>query len=181
MKRVQYAGEEERKFMNWGPATGRHRTFVTPWTAVCQASLFIINSWSLLKFMSIELVMASNHLILCHPLLLPPLIFPSIRVFSNESALRIRWPTIGASTSVLPMNILDLFPLGLTDLISLLSKGVSTVFSSTTVQSINFLALSLLYGPTLTPIHASGKTIALTIQTFVSKVTPFLLICCLGY
>ena len=65
---------------------------VTPWTVACQASLSITNSWSLLKLMSIESVMPSNHLILCHPLLLPPSIFPSIRVFSNESVLRIRWP-----------------------------------------------------------------------------------------
>ena len=65
--------------------------FATPWTAVCQASLFITNSWSSHKLMSIELVMPSNHLILCRPLLLPS-IFPSIRVFSNESALCIRWP-----------------------------------------------------------------------------------------
>ena len=65
---------------------------VTPWTAVCQASLSITNSWSLLRLMPIESVMPSNHLNLCHPLLLPPSIFPSIRVFSNESALRIRWP-----------------------------------------------------------------------------------------
>ena len=66
--------------------------FVTPWTAACQASLSITNSWSLLKLMSIESVMPSNHLILCHPLLLLPSIFPSIRVFSNESALHMRWP-----------------------------------------------------------------------------------------
>ena len=66
--------------------------FATPWTAACQASLSITNSWSLLKPMSIELVMPSSHLILCHPLLLLPTIPPSIRVFSNESALRIRWP-----------------------------------------------------------------------------------------
>ena len=68
------------------------RLFVTPWTAVCQASLSISNSRSLLKLMSIGSVMPSNHLILCHPLLLLPSIFPSIRVFSNESALYIRWP-----------------------------------------------------------------------------------------
>ena len=68
------------------------RLFATPWTAARQASLSITNSWSLLKLMSIELVMLSNHLILCHPLLLLPSIFPSIRVFSKESALRIRWP-----------------------------------------------------------------------------------------
>ena len=66
--------------------------FVTPWTATCQASLSITKSWSLFKLMSIELVMPSNHLILCCCLLLPPLIFPSIRVFSNESFLPIRWP-----------------------------------------------------------------------------------------
>ena len=66
--------------------------FVTSWTVACQASLSITNFWSLLKLMYIELVMPSNHLILCHPLLLLPLIFPSITVFSNESALHIRWP-----------------------------------------------------------------------------------------
>ena len=66
--------------------------FATPWTVACQASLSITNSWSLLRLMSTESVMPSNHLILCHPLLFPPSIFPSIRVFSNESALHIRWP-----------------------------------------------------------------------------------------
>ena len=66
--------------------------FVTPWTAACQAFLSITNSWSLLKLMSIELVMPSDHLILCRPLLLLPSFFPSIRVFSNESVLHIRWP-----------------------------------------------------------------------------------------
>ena len=70
----------------------RVRLFATPWTAARQASLSITNSWSLPKPMSIESVMPSNYLILCHPLLLPPSIFPSIRVFSNESALHIRWP-----------------------------------------------------------------------------------------
>ena len=68
------------------------RLFATPWTTACQASLSITNSWSLLKLMSIELVMPSNHLILCRPLLILPSIIPSIRVFSNESLLRIRWP-----------------------------------------------------------------------------------------
>ena len=66
--------------------------FATPWTTACQASLSITNSWSSLRLMSIESVMLSNHLILCHPLLLLPLIFPSISVFSNESTLHIRWP-----------------------------------------------------------------------------------------
>ena len=80
----------------------RVQLFATPWTAACQASLSITNSWSLPKLMSIESVMPSNHLILCCPLLLLPSIFPSIRVFSNESALCIR---VSASASVLPMNI----------------------------------------------------------------------------
>ena len=70
----------------------RVQLFATPWTAAHQVSLSITNSWSLLKLMSIELVIPSNHLILCHPLLLPPLIIPSIRIFSNESVLCIRWP-----------------------------------------------------------------------------------------
>ena len=70
----------------------RVQLFATPWTAACQASLSITNSQSFLKLMSVESVMPSNHLILCHPLLLPPSIFPSIRVFSNESVLHIRWP-----------------------------------------------------------------------------------------
>ena len=81
------------------------RLFVTPWTASCQASLSITNSQRLLKLMSIESVMPSNHLILCRPLLLPPSIFPTIRVFSNESVLRIRWPKYWSfSFSISPSN-----------------------------------------------------------------------------
>ena len=81
--------------------------FVTSWTEAHQASLSITNSQSLLKLISIKSVMPSNHLILCHPLLLLPSIFPSIRVFSKRSVLRIRCQSIGASASVLPMNIQD--------------------------------------------------------------------------
>ena len=93
--------------------------FVTPWTTARQASLSITNSQSLLKLMSIESVMPTNHLILCHLLLLLPSVFLSIRVFSNESVLHIRWPKYWASgsASVLPMNIQDWFPLGWTGLI----------------------------------------------------------------
>ena len=84
------------------------RFFVTPWTAACQASLSITNSWSLLKLMSIEPVMPSNHLILCNSLLLLPSIFPSIRDFSKESVLHIRWPKYCSFTfSISPMNIQD--------------------------------------------------------------------------
>ena len=81
------------------------RLFVTPWTTAHQASLSITNSWRLLKLMSIELVMPSNHLILCRPLLLLPSIFPSVRVFSSESVLRIRWPKYWSfSFSISPSN-----------------------------------------------------------------------------
>ena len=112
--------------------------FVTPWTAPHQASLSITNSQSLFKLMSTESVMPSNHLIFCHPLLLQPSIFPSIRVFSNESVLHIRWPkycSFSFSTSPsneysgLPMNIQDWFALGWTGWISLQSKGLSRVWS----------------------------------------------------
>ena len=83
----------------------RVRLFATPWTAACQASLFIANSWSLPKLMSIESVMSSNHLIFCCPLLLLPSIFPSIRVFSSESALHIRWPKYWSfSFNISPTN-----------------------------------------------------------------------------
>ena len=119
--------------------------FATPWTAACQASLSITNSRSPPKPMSIESVMPSNHLIICHPLLLPPSIFPSIRVFSNESALHIRGQCIGvsASTSVLPMNTQDWSSLGWTDWISLQSRGLSRVFSNTTVQKHQFFGAQL--------------------------------------
>ena len=117
--------------------------FATPWTVARQASLSITNSWSLLKLMSIESVMPSNHLILCHPLLLPPSIFPSIRVFSGESTLHIRWPEVSASASVLPMNIQDWFYLRLTSWMSLQSRGLSRVFSNTTVQKHQFFGAQL--------------------------------------
>ena len=95
--------------------------FATPWTAAYQASLSITDSWSLLKLMSIELVMPSNHLIICCPLLLPPSILPSIRVFSNESVLRVRWPKYWSfSFSISPSNEYSgLISLELTNLISL--------------------------------------------------------------
>ena len=120
------------------------RLFVTPWTAACQASLSITNSQSLLKPMSLESGMPSNHLILCRPLLLPPSIFPSIRVFSNESVFFFmsggQSTGVSVSASVLPKNIQDSFPLGLTGLISLKLKGLSRVFSNTTVQKHQFFS-----------------------------------------
>ena len=122
---------------------GHVRLFETPWTTACQASLSITNSWSLPKLLSSGSVMPSNHLILCHPLLLPPSIFPSIRVFPNESVLRIRWLKYwsSASASVLPINTQDESPLGWTGSISLQSKGLSRVFS--TVQKHQFFGAQL--------------------------------------
>ena len=116
--------------------------FATPWTAACQASLSFTISRNLLKRLSMELVMPSNRLILCHPLLLLS-VFPSIRVFSNESAIRIRWPKYW-SFSISPTNEYSGFiPLGLTGLISLLSKRLSRVFSNTTVQKHQFFGAQL--------------------------------------
>ena len=117
--------------------------FETPLTAAPQASLSITNSRSLLKLMSIESVMPSNHLILFHPLLLLPSIFPSIRDFSTKMSQLFTsgGQSIGVSAiaSVLPMNSHDWFPLGWTSWISLQSKGLSRVFSNTTFKSINSL------------------------------------------
>ena len=109
------------------------RLFVTPWTAAHQASLNFTISQSLLKLMSIEWVIPSNHLILCCPLLFLPSAFPGIRVFSSELALCIRWKRIGASVSVLPMDIQGRFPLGWTGLLFFQSMGLSRVFSNTIV------------------------------------------------
>ena len=114
-------------------------------TAARQAALSITNSQNLLKLMSIELMMPLNHLIHCHPLLLLPLIFPRIRVFSNESVLRMRWPKYWSfSFSISPSNDYSrVLPLGLTGWISLQSKGLSRVFSNTTIQKHQFFSSQL--------------------------------------
>ena len=119
--------------------------FAAPWITARQASLSITNSRSLLKLMSIELVMPSSHLIRCRPLLLLPPIPPSIRVFSSESALHMIWPKywISAWASVLPMDTQDWSPLGWTGWISLQSKGLSRVFSNTTLQKHQFFSTQL--------------------------------------
>jgi len=125
--------------------------------------------------MSIELVMPSNRLILCCPLLLLPSIFPNMRLFSNESVLCIRWPKYWRFnfSSVLPMKIQDWFPLGLTGLISLQSKGLSRIFSNTTVQNQFFSTQLSLWSSS--HIHmTTGETRALTRWTSVSKVMPLL-------
>ena len=118
--------------------------FSTPWTAACQASLFITNSRSLLKLMSVESVMASNHLILCLPLLFLPSIFASIRVFSNESVLCIRWQKYWCfSFSISPSNEYSGLISFRTDWISLQSKRLSIVFSNTTGQKHKFYGAQL--------------------------------------
>ena len=138
-------------------------TLCDPMNQSTPASLSITNSWSLPKLMSIKSVMPSNHLILCRPLLLLPSIFPSIRVFSNESALCIRWPKYWSfpSTSVLPMNTQntqDWSPLGWNGWISLQSKGLSRVFSNTTVQKHQFFGTQLsLWSNSLTSTHDCWK------------------------
>ena len=113
----------------------------------------------LTQLMPIELVMSSNHLILCHPLLLLPSIVPSTRVFSNESVLRIRWPTYWSFTfSISPSNEYSgLISFRWTDWNSLQSKGLSRVFSNTTVQKHQFFGAQLFYSPTFTSIHDCWK------------------------
>ena len=126
----------------------------TPWTAACQASLSFTISRSLLRLMSVELMMPSNHFILCRPLLLPE-VFPSIRVFSNESAFRIRWPKYWSfNFSSSPSNEyseLISFSIDWCDLLAV--KGTLTSLLQHQFESISSLALSLLYGPSLTSIH----------------------------
>ena len=135
------------------------RPFATPWSATRQASLSIINFWSLLKLMSIESLMPSNHLILCHPLLLPS-IFPSIKVFFNESALHIRWPKYWSfSFSISPSNDyskLISFRIDWFDLLAV-QQTLKSLSPAPQFKTINSLALSLLYGPMLTSIHDYWK------------------------
>ena len=159
------------------------RLFATPWTAAHQASLSITNSRNLLKLMSIESGMPSNHLILCHPLLLQPSIFPSIRVFSNESVLWIRWPKYWSfSFSISPPNeYLGLISLRI-DWLDLLAvrgtlKSLLQHHSSkaSTLQHSAFFIVQLSH-----PYMTTGKTIVLTRWTFVGKVMLCFLICCLA-
>ena len=140
------------------------RLFVTPWTVARQASLFIANSRSLLKLMSVESVMPSNHLILCHPLLLPS-IFPSIRIFSNESVLRIRWPKYwGFCFSISPSNEysgLISFRKGWLTLLAVkgtlksLLQHHSSKASILQCSAFFIVQLSHLYSPTLTSMHGN--------------------------
>ena len=154
----------------------RVRLFATPWTAICQASLSITNSRSLLKFMSIELVLPSKHLTLCCPLLLLPSIFPSIRVFSNESVLLIRWPKYWGF-SISPTNEYS-------GLISFRIDGLDLLAVQGTLQSLlqhhSSKASILQHSPFFIvqlshPYTTTGKITALTRRTFVDKVMSLLL------
>ena len=123
----------------------RVQHFVTPWTAACQASLSITNSWNSPKFMCIESVMPSSHLIFCRPLLLLPPILPSTRVFSNESTLLMRWPKYWSFSFsiILPKKSQGWSPSEWIGWISLQSKGLSRVFSNTTAQKHQFFGTQL--------------------------------------
>ena len=132
-----------------------------PWTAACQASLSINNSWSLLKLMSIESVMPSNQLVLCHPFLPPLSIFPSIRVCSNESVLHIRWPKYWSfGFNISPSNEysgLISFRMDWLDLLAVQGTLKSRLQHHGSKASINSSALSFLYSPALTSIHDHWK------------------------
>ena len=146
---------------------------VTPWTAACQASLSITNSQSSLRLISIWLVVPSNHLILCHPLLLLPSIFPSIRVFSSESVLRFRWPKYWSfSFSISPSNEYSglislridwLYLLAVQETLKSLLQQHSSKASILWCSA--FLMVQLSH-----PYVTTGRTIALIIQTFVGKI-----------
>ena len=151
--------------------------FATPWTAAHQSSLSFMNTCSLLKLMSIESVMPSNHLILCHPLLFLPSIFPSIRVFSNESVLHIRWPKYWSSSfSISPSNAysgLISFRMNWLDLLAVQGTLKSLLEHHSSKASI--LQCSAFFIVQLShPYMTTGKTITLTRWTFFGKVMPLL-------
>ena len=153
------------------------RLFAIPWTAAHQASLSIARPWSLFKLMSIELVMPSNHLILCHPLLLLPSIFRSIRVFSNESVLPVRWPEYWSfSFNISPSNEysgLISFRMDWLDLLAF--QGTLKSFLQHHSSKASILWRSAFFNSQLShPYMTSGKTIALTSQTFGGKVMSLL-------
>jgi len=162
---------------SWVPLLSHFWLFATPWTAAYQPSLSITNSWSLLKLISIALVMPSYHLILCRPLLLLPSIFPSIRVFSNGSVLCIRWPKYWSfSFTISPSNEysgLISFRMDWLDLLALQGTLKSLLqhhnSKASILQSSAFFIVQLLH-----PYMTTGKTTALTRWTFVGKVMSLL-------
>ena len=146
--------------------------FATPWAVACQASLSITSSWSLLKLMSIESVMPSNHLVLCLPLLFPPSIFPSIRVFSNESVLHIRWPKYWSLSVWISLSSeysgLISFRIEWLDLLAVQETLKSLLQHHSSKASV--LWRSAFFRVQLShPCMTTGKTIALTRWTFLAK------------
>ena len=168
---------------SWGKfssvqSLSRIQLFATPWTAACQASLFITNSWSLLKLTSTESVIPSNHLILCRPLLLPPSILPSIRVFSNESVLCIRWPKYWSfSFSISPSNEysgLISFRMDWLDLLAV--QGTLKNLLQQHSSKVSILWCSAFFTVQLShPYMTTGKTIALTRRAIIGKIMSLLL------
>ena len=140
--------------------------FANPWTAAFQAPPSFTISWSLLKLTSIESVISSNHLVFCHPLLLLPSIFPSIRVFSNESVLHIRWPKYW-SFSISPCK--DWFPLGLMVWSPCCPRDSQESSSTPQFESVSSLALSFLYGLALTSIHDYWKNHSFDYEYFCQQ------------
>ena len=149
----------------------------TPWTAACQASLSLTNSQSLLKLMCIKSVMPSNHLILCCHLLFLPSIFPSIRVFCSESVLCIRWPKYGSfSFNISPSNEhpgLSSFRMDWLDLLAV-HRTLRSLLQRQSSKASILRFLAFLVAQLLHPYMTTGKTIALTIRTFVGKVMSLL-------
>ena len=153
------------------------RVFVTPWTAAHQASLCITNSWSLLKLMSIKWVIPFNHLILCCPHLLPPSLLPSIKVFSNESVLRIRWPKYWSfSFNISPSNEysgLISFRMDWLDLLAV--QGTLKSLLQHHSSNASLFRHSAFFMVQISHLYmTTGKTIALTRRTFVGKVMSLL-------
>ena len=159
-------------------SVSRVQLFATPWSAAHQASLSITNSQSLLKLMSIESVMPSNHLMLCRPLLLLPSVFPSIRVFSDESVLHIRWPKYWSfSFNISPSNEysgLISFRMDWLDLLAL--QGTLKSLIQHCSSKVSILWCSVFFIVQLShPFMTTGKTIAMTRQTFVGRVISLIL------
>ena len=160
----------------------RVRLFATPWIAACQASLSITNSRSLLRLISIESVMPSSHLILCRPLLLLPPIPPSVRVFSNESVLHMRWPKYWSfSFSISPSNEHSSFRVDWLDLLAV-QRTLKSLLQHHSSKASIFQPSAFFIVQLSHPYMTTGKTIALTRWTFVGKAMSLcFLICSLGW
>ena len=172
----QFLAHEWRMSLSSVQSLSCVRLFVTPWTAACQASLSITNSWSLLRLMSIASVMPSNHLILCHPLLLLHSIFASIRVFSNESVLHIRWPEYWSfSFSINPSNEHPGLISFRMDWLDLAVQGTLKSLLQYHSSKASILGHSAFFIVQLScPYMTTGKTIGLTRWTFVGRVMSLL-------